>query len=132
MDRLGTDNYAIHAATRRSAMATVAATQQPSAFKPLLQKRHAPPKSSPLASSSSSGISVSVSPSSKNGIFAQPALRPLRTHSFQTSRPLRPFASMTSATTKTGKPVKIIEPPESFKTGIFVLNLTQAEFSRQE
>ncbi|KAH9921979.1 uncharacterized protein BXZ73DRAFT_51501 [Epithele typhae] len=56
----------------------------------------------------------------------------LRTHSFPTSRPLRPFPSLAvSPTSAQRKPVKIIEPPANFKSA-FVLNLTQAELSRQE
>ncbi|KAI0336067.1 hypothetical protein GY45DRAFT_1316112 [Cubamyces sp. BRFM 1775] len=56
-----------------------------------------------------------------------------RTHSFPTSRPLRPFPSLAVNTSKASsrKPVKIIEPPANFK-GAFVLNLTQAELSRQD
>ncbi|OSX67771.1 hypothetical protein POSPLADRAFT_1038167 [Postia placenta MAD-698-R-SB12] len=60
--------------------------------------------------------------------------------SFPTSRPLRPFPSIANtfqgASTRPGsasskKPVKIIQPPADFKCA-FVLNLTQAEFSRQD
>ena len=62
---------------------------------------------------------------------------------FPTSRPIRPFASI-ATTLQAGvatvsaagkiekKPIKIIEPPEGFKSGYFVLNLTQAELSRQD
>ncbi|KAI9460234.1 hypothetical protein BJY52DRAFT_1104018, partial [Lactarius psammicola] len=53
---------------------------------------------------------------------------------FPASRPLRPFPSvMTSgARTTTKKPIKIIEPPKNYPGGCFVLNLTQAELSRQD
>lgn len=53
---------------------------------------------------------------------------------FPTSRPLRPFASVANAmspTSPTGKATKIIQPPKNFKSE-FVLNLTQAELSRQD
>ncbi|KAH9043761.1 hypothetical protein EDB84DRAFT_673436 [Lactarius hengduanensis] len=53
---------------------------------------------------------------------------------FPASRPLRPFPSvMTSGIrTATKKPIKIIEPPKNYHGGCFVLNLTQAELSRQD
>ncbi|KAK7694386.1 hypothetical protein QCA50_001572 [Cerrena zonata] len=57
---------------------------------------------------------------------------------FPTSRPLRPFPSINAnissgprGTTPTSKPTKIIEPPKNFH-GQWVLNLTQAEFGRQD
>ncbi|KAI9066653.1 hypothetical protein FKP32DRAFT_1609881 [Trametes sanguinea] len=65
---------------------------------------------------------------------AQPRPVPSRNHSFPTSRPLRPFPSIalsTTAKSSSRKPVKMIEPPANFK-GAFVLNLTQAELSRQD
>ncbi|KAI0639164.1 hypothetical protein C8Q77DRAFT_1152161 [Trametes polyzona] len=64
---------------------------------------------------------------------AQPRPVPSRTHSFPTSRPLRPFPSIVTNNAKSSsrKPVKMIEPPANFK-GAFVLNLTQAELSRQD
>jgi hypothetical protein len=83
--------------------------------------------SSPLASSSSHAIPAS-----------RP--RPIRTPSFPPSRPLRPFASiaqsiaspkMGTSMISTKKPVKLIEPPKN-QRAIFLLNLTQAELSRQE
>ncbi|KAI0762633.1 hypothetical protein C8Q74DRAFT_1371643 [Fomes fomentarius] len=51
-----------------------------------------------------------------------------RSHAFPTSRPLRPFPSLSINPTASSarKPVKIIQPPPNFK-GAFVLNLTQAE-----
>ncbi|KAH9937459.1 uncharacterized protein B0H18DRAFT_970734 [Fomitopsis serialis] len=67
--------------------------------------------------------------------------RPARAPSFPVSRPLRPFPSIANALssglpqrsgTSGGKrPIKIIEPPANTKCA-FVLNLTQAEFSRQD
>ena len=63
---------------------------------------------------------------------------PIRKSSFPASRPLRPFPSITTAAVVNGtrgatkKPVKIIEPPKNYSGGCFVLNLTQAELSRQE
>ncbi|KAI5124465.1 hypothetical protein M0805_008348 [Coniferiporia weirii] len=86
--------------------------------------RHVPTKSSPLAAAPATFKSGSTA----GGMFPKPAV--LRAHNFPTSRPLRPFASI--APKASAKPVKIIELPESFKSGIFVLNLTQAEFSRQD
>ncbi|PBL00862.1 hypothetical protein ARMGADRAFT_1006964 [Armillaria gallica] len=62
---------------------------------------------------------------------------PRRNTSFPSSRALRPFPSVTGALQPFGskasnkKPIKIIEPPANhFHT--FVLDLTQAEFSRQD
>ncbi|GLB36404.1 hypothetical protein LshimejAT787_0306920 [Lyophyllum shimeji] len=54
--------------------------------------------------------------------------------SFPTSRALRPFPTISHALHPTaGKkpPVKIIEPPQN-QMRTFLLDLTQAEFSRQE
>ncbi|KAJ8501569.1 hypothetical protein ONZ51_g493 [Trametes cubensis] len=84
----------------------------PSPFNPTASR---PRVSSPLAAS------------------AQPRPVSSRTHSFPTSRPLRPFPSLAvnTSTASSRKPVKIIEPPANFK-GAFVLNLTQAELSRQD
>ncbi|KAI0296626.1 hypothetical protein BC826DRAFT_899336, partial [Russula brevipes] len=68
----------------------------------------------------------------------QPA-RPLaiRKPSFPASRPLRPFPSISTIGVSgtrgaTKKAVKIIEPPKNYSGGCFVLNLTQAELSRQD
>ncbi|KAI0374413.1 hypothetical protein BV20DRAFT_961573 [Pilatotrama ljubarskyi] len=64
----------------------------------------------------------------------QPRPPSSRPHAFPTSRPLRPFPSIagsTSTKSSSRKPVKMIEPPANFK-GAFVLNLTQAELSRQD
>ncbi|KAI0252630.1 hypothetical protein BJV78DRAFT_1124354 [Lactifluus subvellereus] len=69
----------------------------------------------------------------------QPPARSLATRkpSFPASRPLRPFPSITTSSVNaprgtTKKPVKIIEPPKNYSGGCFVLNLTQAELSRQD
>ncbi|KIM84536.1 hypothetical protein PILCRDRAFT_818105 [Piloderma croceum F 1598] len=87
--------------------------------------------SSPLASSPSRKLSITI-PASR----PQPARNP----SFPPSRPLRPFASIAQsiAPPKRGspmlnakKPVKLIEQPKNHK-GTFLLNLTQAELSRQD
>ncbi|KAH9853152.1 hypothetical protein C2E23DRAFT_885130 [Lenzites betulinus] len=92
------------------AVMAVAAPLMPSPFNPAR-----PRVSSPLAAA------------------AQPRALPARTHhAFPTSRPLRPFPSTAvKAHAAPRKPVKIIEPPANFK-GAFVLNLTQAELSRQD
>ncbi|KAJ6604309.1 hypothetical protein DFH09DRAFT_898504, partial [Mycena vulgaris] len=58
-------------------------------------------------------------------------ITPQRTYSFPTSRALRPFPSIAPAAPAPGKkPVKMIQPPANQRES-FVLNLTQAEFSRQ-
>ncbi|KAJ7139789.1 hypothetical protein C8R44DRAFT_605643, partial [Mycena epipterygia] len=58
-------------------------------------------------------------------------MTPQRAYSFPTSRALRPFPSIASAAATPGKkPVKMIQPPANQRES-FVLNLTQAEFSRQ-
>ena len=102
----------------------MAAVAAPSPFNPSVSR---PRVSSPLAAA------------------VQPRPQAARTHSFPTSRPLRPFPSIAHATfkpppapsasapapkPKTGA-VKLIEPPKDFKKPFFVLNLTQAEVSRQ-
>ncbi|KAA1468569.1 hypothetical protein DENSPDRAFT_742888, partial [Dentipellis sp. KUC8613] len=89
--------------------------------------RARPMVSSPLASSSSS----------------QPAKAPTRPFpqratSFPSSQPLRPFPSIAQRLAvpapgrKATKGVKLIEPPKNYSGGTFVLNLTQAELSRQD
>lgn len=85
--------------------------------------------SSPLASSPSHKLSIAI-PTSR----PQPARNP----SFPPSRPLRPFASIAQSiappkrgTPTSKKPVKLIEQPKNHK-GTFLLNLTQAELSRQD
>jgi hypothetical protein len=55
-------------------------------------------------------------------------LPPQRASYFPTSRSLRPFPSVVAAPSR--KPVKMIQPPANQRES-FVLNLTQAEFSRQ-
>lgn len=82
---------------------------------------------------------ISSKPSISSPLAASSSPRPLhqRTNSspaFPTSRPLRPFPSINTSISKRGaaaKPVKIIEPPKNFR-GEWVLNLTQAEFGRQD
>ncbi|KIK71300.1 hypothetical protein GYMLUDRAFT_33444 [Collybiopsis luxurians FD-317 M1] len=60
-----------------------------------------------------------------------------RNPSFPPSRALRPFPSVanslrpSSTSNPNKKPVKIIEPPQN-QPRVFVLNLTQAELSRQD
>ncbi|RDB29662.1 hypothetical protein Hypma_015252 [Hypsizygus marmoreus] len=81
-----------------------------------------PMVSSPLADPSHSG---------RNTV---PRIIPRRNISFPSSRPPRPFASISHAlhpTSSKKPPVKLIEPPKNHK-GTFLLDLTQAEFSRQE
>ncbi|VDB99284.1 unnamed protein product [Peniophora sp. CBMAI 1063] len=95
---------------------------------------------SPLSSvsSSSSGSSVlSSSPTHGAGAFRSMPVRPQpqRKQSFPVSRPLRPFASISNATSPTTgsgkpKPVKLIAP--SSKPMQFILNLTQDEFCRRD
>jgi hypothetical protein len=80
---------------------------------------------------------ISSRPSVSSPLAASPAFgRPTRgvpsgrpSLSFPTSRPLRPFPSIN--TSVSSKPTKIIVPSKNFKSE-FVLNLTQAEFSRQD
>ncbi|KAL6304203.1 hypothetical protein BKA93DRAFT_784345 [Sparassis latifolia] len=95
----------------------------PSTFNPAPMRPHV---SSPLAATGA------VRPQSTRKISNTPA--------FPVSRPLRPFPSIASSLSggahrSSGapgkKPIKIIEPPPDFK-GAFVLNLTQAELSRQD
>ncbi|PPQ97158.1 hypothetical protein CVT26_000421 [Gymnopilus dilepis] len=91
-----------------------------------------PAVSSPLAESSQSNYPAIKRPVQK------------RTPSFPSSRALRPFPTIShimqppaatsvpsSSSSPSKKPVKLIEPPANFKT-TFVLDLTQAEFSRQD
>ncbi|KAJ7597698.1 hypothetical protein C8J56DRAFT_818391 [Mycena floridula] len=83
-----------------------------------------PVVSSPLAASSQSTNSSQRIP-------------PRRNASFPSSRGIRPFASISNALqplasnkSQKHKAVKLIVPP-AHQQGTFVLNLTQAEFSRQ-
>ena len=89
----------------------------------LMSCRYAPITSSPLASNTASTASR----------------RPLtqRQHSFPSSPPLRPFTTITNKfppkeAIKPKPSQKLIEPPKDLDFGYFVLNLTQAEFSRRE
>ncbi|KIY69673.1 hypothetical protein CYLTODRAFT_372312 [Cylindrobasidium torrendii FP15055 ss-10] len=50
---------------------------------------------------------------------------------FPSSRPLRPFPTISSANQPGKKPVKMIQPPANQRCS-FVLDLTQAELSRQD
>ncbi|TDL28833.1 hypothetical protein BD410DRAFT_781388 [Rickenella mellea] len=120
-----------------------------SVIPPARHHAHCPPSvSSPLASNTSAKPAPSLQ-----------VTIPQRSPSFPPSRPLRPFPSISSSieqpkSTPLGvqnqnrvdpaggkkkqqngggqKPVKLIEPPQDFKASFFVLNLTQAEFSRQD
>ncbi|TFY75390.1 hypothetical protein EWM64_g8623 [Hericium alpestre] len=103
-------------------MATTAAAMPVSAF------RSRPAISSPLAN---------PSPQSK------PSFQPLpkRAGSFPASQRLRPFPSIAQTLSpaspagrdvKAKKGPKLIEPPKGYAGGTFVLNLTQAELSRQD
>ncbi|RXW20626.1 hypothetical protein EST38_g5231 [Candolleomyces aberdarensis] len=84
--------------------------------------------SSPLADSSSAAKAP----------MQRPTLAK-RNSAFATSRALRPFPTIAHAlqpskstnTASKSKPIKLIEPPKNYKMS-FVLDLTQAEFSRQE
>ncbi|KAJ7173947.1 hypothetical protein C8R43DRAFT_631496 [Mycena crocata] len=66
-------------------------------------------------------------------------ITPQRTYSFASSRGLHPFPSISSATTPETssaatsgkKPLKMIQPPAN-QPSSFVLDLSQAEFSRQK
>ncbi|KAF9785972.1 hypothetical protein BJ322DRAFT_1057261 [Thelephora terrestris] len=51
---------------------------------------------------------------------------------FPTSRPLRPFASIPKPTSTQKKPCKLLECPNGLNQTVFVLNLSQAEFSRTD
>ncbi|KAF8203256.1 hypothetical protein BJ912DRAFT_349904 [Pholiota molesta] len=84
-----------------------------------------PTVSSPLAGSTQ-GVPQTIRPVAKRG------------PSFPSSRALRPFPTiahvlnpMSSKASPGAKPVKLIQPPKNFKAE-FVLDLTQAEFSRQD
>ena len=51
---------------------------------------------------------------------------------FPTSRPLRPFASIPKPSSTPKKPCKLLDCPNGFTQTVFVLNLSQAEFSRTD
>ncbi|KLO20540.1 hypothetical protein SCHPADRAFT_884583 [Schizopora paradoxa] len=107
-------------------MATVAAA---ASFPPSFNghaRRHAPSVSSPLSPTATK----TAFPSSMKAAAPPPSAQPKST--FTQSRALRPFASIAQPRQGQAKPVKMIEPPASFSSGVFVLNLTQKEFSRQD
>ncbi|KAK7463849.1 hypothetical protein VKT23_005784 [Stygiomarasmius scandens] len=62
-------------------------------------------------------------------------ITPQRQSSFPSSQALRPFPSLRAIQPPnkgtSNKPVKMIQPPADQRS-MFVLNLTQAEFSRQD
>ncbi|KAG6832232.1 hypothetical protein H0H92_004197 [Tricholoma furcatifolium] len=79
-------------------------------------------------------ISSPLAGASSNQSTTTQQILPQRSAMFPTSRALRPFPTVAHALRPTpGKkpPVKLIEPPTNYK-GTFVLDLTQAEFSRQD
>ncbi|CCM02180.1 uncharacterized protein FIBRA_04259 [Fibroporia radiculosa] len=102
-------------------VATISMSARPSSLNPTAARARVP---SPLASSG----------------LPRPPRNVMNAPSFPVSRPLRPFPSIANTLpgtlARTGGPgakkaIKIIEPPADFKCE-FVLNLTQAEFSRQD
>ncbi|KAI0932504.1 hypothetical protein AcW1_000390 [Taiwanofungus camphoratus] len=104
-------------------MAVMTMSAGPSSFNPASVRPHV---SSPLASNGASR------PRPPRHLSGSP--------SFPTSRPLRPFPSIANTLsglsqrsngTASKKVTKLIEPPADLKSA-FVLNLTQAEFSRQD
>ncbi|KAJ3926098.1 MAG: hypothetical protein NXY57DRAFT_1030071 [Lentinula lateritia] len=72
--------------------------------------------------------------SQHTGVTTRPSA-PRRNPSFPSSRALRPFPSVANAlrpySTASKKAVKLIEPPKN-QPCVFMLNLTQAEFGRQD
>ncbi|KAG5719322.1 hypothetical protein E4T56_gene13268 [Termitomyces sp. T112] len=78
-------------------------------------------------------ISSPLADSTHKHPIAAHRIIPQRTSSFPTSRALRPFPSVSNTLRPTPgvPPVKLIEPPQNYK-GTFLLDLTQAEFSRQD
>ncbi|KAH0838500.1 hypothetical protein J3R83DRAFT_6816 [Lanmaoa asiatica] len=89
-----------------------------------------PPVSSQLGAASQYVPSPLAGPS-HNSVTAPPRALPRRNPHFAPSRPIRPFASISQNTLSSTKPVKLIEPPQNFKT-TFILDLTQGEFSRRD
>ncbi|KAL0950857.1 hypothetical protein HGRIS_007615 [Hohenbuehelia grisea] len=81
-------------------------------------------------------VSSPLAEASRTTTTAQ-RMTPRRNTSFPSSRALRPFPSIAHAIQPAQgapagkKAVKLIEPPKN-QRGTFVLNLTQAEFSRQD
>ncbi|KAF5377461.1 hypothetical protein D9615_005171 [Tricholomella constricta] len=87
-----------------------------------------------LMTMSRPAISSPLADSSHSGQIVTQRIIPRRNVSFPSSRALRPFPTISHALNPMhGKkpPVKLIEPPQN-QMGTFVLDLTQAEFSRQE
>ncbi|KAH6917536.1 hypothetical protein BKA70DRAFT_1418270 [Coprinopsis sp. MPI-PUGE-AT-0042] len=88
-----------------------------------------PQVSSPLAVSFDSGPSHSQQP------IPRPPMPARKNSGFMQSRALRPFPTISHALqppkSSNVKPVKLIQPPQNCKM-TFVLDLTQAEFSRQD
>ncbi|KAF8140035.1 hypothetical protein EV363DRAFT_1311479 [Boletus edulis] len=82
---------------------------------------------SPLGAASQYVPSPLAGPS-HNPVSAPQRPLPRRSPHFPSSRPIRPFASIQNMSMK---PVKLIEPPQNFKT-TFILDLTQGELSRQD
>ncbi|KAF9459466.1 hypothetical protein BDZ94DRAFT_1284399 [Collybia nuda] len=81
-------------------------------------------------------ISSPLADSSNSGRTTTPRIIPRRNISFPSSRALRPFPTIShalqpSSSANKKSSIKIIEPPKNHN-GTFLLNLTQAEFSRQE
>ncbi|PPQ90450.1 hypothetical protein CVT25_014968 [Psilocybe cyanescens] len=85
-------------------------------------------------------VSSPLASSSQPGLPAEKRMAPKRNPSFPSSRALRPFPTIShlmqpsltaKSSTKVPKTIKLIEPPKNYKA-TFVLDLTQAEFSRQD
>lgn len=91
----------------------------PNASVPAALVSSRPSVSSPLAANAAYGKPTRNAPTGRQSL------------SFPTSRPLRPFPSVKTSMSSQSKPVKLIVPPKNLKSA-FVLNLTQAEFSRQD
>ncbi|KAH9487126.1 hypothetical protein JR316_0001194 [Psilocybe cubensis] len=85
-------------------------------------------------------VSSPLATSSQPTLPAEKRVLPKRNPSFPSSRALRPFPTIShimqpalaaKASTTNAKTTKLIEPPKNYKA-TFVLDLTQAEFSRQD
>lgn len=87
-----------------------------------------PQVSSPLAVSFDAGVT-------RPQPIPRPPMPQRKSSGFMQSRALRPFPTISHALqpskSSNAKPVKLIKPPQNSKM-TFVLDLTQAEFSRQE
>ncbi|KAF8898380.1 hypothetical protein BD779DRAFT_1666241 [Infundibulicybe gibba] len=105
---------------------------------------HLVPSISQMATMSMSRplVSSPLADASQRSSSAAQRILPRRNPSFPSSRALRPFptishafqqpTSSSNASSKNKKaPVKLIEPPKDHKM-TFMLDLTQAEFSRQD